>query len=290
MGATVFVDDEAVGETPLTLDEIETGRKRVAMQRDGYVPYEVELNVMPSLQTPFHAVLAPMKGRIELRVTGGVDLYVDGAFLQRSAQAGHVAVVNVGRRAVRLVHPLYGEWTTSVDVRADETTPVEVNLEEVTFSAAVKEGDRLFAESKYAEAIESYNRALAIRPGAAGVDSKIGLAAKAMTESAGPSADANGVYSVVETPPQLIGGLEALHANVEYPREAYNAGVQGRVYVQFVVDENGRVQDAKIARGLPMGCNEAALRAVQRVRFKPGLVDGNPVKVRQTLFVNFTID
>ncbi len=109
-------------------------------------------------------------------------------------------------------------------------------------------------------------------------------------ESEGSSADESGVYSVVDTPPQLVGGLQALHDQVEYPEEAYNAGVQGRVYVQFVVNEKGRAQEVKIARGLPMGCNEAAIRAIERSRFTPGLVDGTPVKVRQTLFVNFTID
>ena len=105
-----------------------------------------------------------------------------------------------------------------------------------------------------------------------------------------PSADGSGVYSIVDTPPQLVGGLEALHANVQYPQEAYDAGVQGRVYVQFVVDENGRARDLKIAKGLPLGCNEAALRAVERARFTPGRLGGRPVKVRHTVFVNFTIN
>ncbi len=289
-GATVFFDDVAMGETPMTLTEISAGRKRVSMQRDGYVPYEIELTVMPSLQTPFHAVLAPMKGRLEVRTSGGADMYVDGVLVQRAVPAGYATVVDVGERDIRLVHPQFGAWSTNVTIRPDETTPIEVDLKEVGYTSAVEEGDRMFAESRYAEAIESYNRALSIRPGSQAIEHKMGLAAKAMTEPATPSADASGVYSVVDTPPELIGGLEALHARVEYPEEAYNAGVQGRVYVQFVVNEAGRAENVTIARGLPMGCNEAAIRAVQRSRFTPGLLDGTPVKVRQTLFVNFTIN
>ena len=289
-GATVFFDDRAVGETPLTLTDVETGRKLVTMQRDGYVPYQIELNVMPSLQTPFHAVLAPMKGTIQLHSAGGADLYVDGVLVERALPSGYSAVVDVGQRAIRLVHPRYGEWTSTITVEADSSTPVQVDLEEVGYLSALRQGDRLFEESRYGEALESYNRALSIRPGSRAVENKIGLAAKAMAETEGPTADASGVYTVADTSPELIGGLEALHRNVEYPEEAYNAGVQGRVYVQLVVDENGRAQDVRIAKGLPMGCNDAAIRAVQRSRFIPGRVDGKPVKVRQTLFVNFTID
>ncbi|MDX1741594.1 MAG: TonB family protein, partial [Rhodothermales bacterium] len=241
-------------------------------------------------QTPFHAVLAPMKGRVVLQTVGGADLYVDGVLVERVAPSGYTAVVDVGQRAIRLVHPQYGEWTSTVTVEIDAATPIEVDLEEVGYSSAVREADRLFEESRYDEAIESYNRALTIRPGSRAIESTIGLAAKAIAESGRPAADAAGVYAVADTPPELIGGLEELHRYVEYPEEAYNAGVQGRVYVQFVVDENGRAQNVRIAKGLPMGCNEAAIRAVERSRFRPGVVDGTPVKVRQTLFVNFTID
>ncbi|NNE34985.1 MAG: PEGA domain-containing protein, partial [Rhodothermales bacterium] len=127
-GATVFLDDSAVGETPLTLTDIVVGKARVTMQREGYVPYEIELNVMPSIQTPFHAVLARMKGRIEYRAQAGAAVYIDGTLIQQSAQTGSVELVDAGERSVRLVHPAYGEWSSTIDVRPDETTPIEVDL------------------------------------------------------------------------------------------------------------------------------------------------------------------
>jgi protein TonB len=289
-GASVFLNDRAVGETPLTITDLAIGKARVTMQREGYVPYETELNVMPSIQTPFHAVLARMKGRIEYLSEAGAELYVDGTLIQRSTQVGSVELVDAGQRVIRLVHPRYGEWISTLNVPPDQTTPIEVDLVDHAFLAALVAGDQLFSESRYAEAIEKYNEALSFRPGAGVVQNKLGLAAKGMTESGMPSADESGVYTVVDAAPQLIGGLEALHAHVDYPEEAYNAGVQGRVYVQFVVDENGRAQDLKIAKGLPMGCNDAAMRAIQRAKFTPGLVNRLPVKSRMTLFVNFAIN
>ncbi len=289
-GATVFMDDRSIGETPVALGDVPSGRTRVTMQRAGYVPYEVELNVMPGLQTPFHAVLAAMKGRVEVQVAGQPDLYVDGVLVQKGINPGWVEVLDVGQRAITLSHPTYGEWQASIDVAPNETTPVTVDLEQHAYSSAVEAGDRHFAESRYAESIASYNRALSIRPGVTSIENKLGLAAKATAESGMSTSNPDGIYTVADTPPELIGGLQALHANVVYPDQAYQEGIQGRVYVQFVVDESGRARDLTIAKGLPMGCNEAAIRAVELSRFRPGTVDGRAVKVRHTVFVNFTIE
>lgn len=295
MGATVLVDGDVVGETPLTLSDIEVGRVSLSMQKEGYVPYETDLTVVRSIQTPFHAALAPVKAALFVNASPGGDLYIDGRLMRSGITPGHMEMVSVGTREVRIVHPQYGDWTRSIEVTTDGKTSVSVDMVVHGYESGIENGDRLFNESRYAEAIEEYNRALSIRPGNRSIENKIGLAAKAMAESSMPSADsrtapADGIYSVTDTPPQLIGGLEALHANVIYPDEAYKAGTQGRVYVQFVVDENGRAQDLTIARGLPNGCNDAAIRAVKRSRFKPATVAGVPVKARHTLFVNFTIE
>lgn len=295
MGATVLVDGDVVGETPLTLSDIEVGRVSLSMQKEGFVPYETDLTVVRSIQTPFHAALAPVKAALFVNASPGGDLYIDGRLMRSGITPGHMEMVSVGTREVRIVHPQYGDWTRSIEVTTDGKTSVSVDMVVHGYESGIENGDRLFNESRYAEAIEEYNRALSIRPGNRSIENKIGLAAKAMAESSMPSADsrtapADGIYSVTDTPPQLIGGLEALHANVIYPDEAYKAGTQGRVYVQFVVDENGRAQDLTIARGLPNGCNDAAIRAVKRSRFKPATVAGVPVKARHTLFVNFTIE
>ncbi|GAB5534252.1 MAG: hypothetical protein Rubg2KO_05010 [Rubricoccaceae bacterium] len=104
-----------------------------------------------------------------------------------------------------------------------------------------------------------------------------------------PGPDANGIFNVVEQAPRLIGGLEGLQARVEYPELAERAGIQGRVFVTFVVDELGQVQDAAIARSPDPILSEAALKAVQESEFSPGLQRGQPVKVRYSLPVNFRL-
>jgi protein TonB len=97
------------------------------------------------------------------------------------------------------------------------------------------------------------------------------------------------VFVVVEDSPQLQGGLAALQNEVEYPEFAKKAGIEGRVFVQFVVDENGNVQNPKVTRGVHKLLNEEAIRAVKQMKFTPGRQRGKPVKVQMSLPVTFRL-
>ncbi|NBC87328.1 MAG: TonB family protein [Bacteroidetes bacterium] len=97
------------------------------------------------------------------------------------------------------------------------------------------------------------------------------------------------VFVVVEDSPQLIGGLAALQGEVQYPEFAKKAGIEGRVFVQFVVDEDGNVQNPKVTRGVHKLLNEEAIRAVKQMKFKPGKQRGKPVKVQMSLPVTFRL-
>lgn len=96
-------------------------------------------------------------------------------------------------------------------------------------------------------------------------------------------------FVVVEDPPELIGGMEALHKKIQYPPIAKKAGVEGRVTVQFIVDEQGNVQDAVVLKGIGAGCDEEALRAITATKFKPGKQRGSAVKVKMSLPVMFRL-
>lgn len=105
-----------------------------------------------------------------------------------------------------------------------------------------------------------------------------------------PSADEDEQYFVVvEEMPKIIGGVEALARVLEYPELAIRAGVQGRVYVQAYVDENGRVTKAEVIKGIGAGCDEAAVEAVKKVTFIPGRQRGVPVKVKVSVPVVFRL-
>jgi TonB family protein len=97
------------------------------------------------------------------------------------------------------------------------------------------------------------------------------------------------VYEVAEVQPELVGGLEALQASLEYPESARREGVEGRVVVQFVVDEEGRVLDPVAVRSPDGRLAEAALEAVEAAAFRPGRRRGEPVKVRFSVPVTFRL-
>lgn len=97
------------------------------------------------------------------------------------------------------------------------------------------------------------------------------------------------VFVVVERMPELIGGLAALNDKITYPEIARMARIEGRVIVQFIVDERGNVVDPYVVRGIGGGCDEEALRVVRLLKFKPGLQRGTPVKVQYAIPVTFKL-
>ncbi|HMB90553.1 MAG TPA: TonB family protein [Rhodothermales bacterium] len=96
-------------------------------------------------------------------------------------------------------------------------------------------------------------------------------------------------FVAVQEMPELIGGLRAIQSKINYPPMARRARVQGTVTIQFVVDEQGTVQDAVVLKGLGGGCNEEALRVVKQAQFKPGKQRGKSVKVKMSLPITFRL-
>jgi len=97
------------------------------------------------------------------------------------------------------------------------------------------------------------------------------------------------IFIVVEQMPELIGGLASLNKYITYPEMARRAQIEGRVIVEFIIDKEGNVNNPKIIRGIGGGCDEVALSAVQKVKFKPGMQRGKPVLVRYSMPINFTL-
>ncbi len=86
--------------------------------------------------------------------------------------------------------------------------------------------------------------------------------------------------------------MEFILQNMKYPKEAREKGVQGVVVVQFVVDKNGSIRDAKIVKGIGSGCDEEVLRIVGDMPsgWTPGKQSGKSVSVSMTLPVKFQAD
>ncbi len=102
------------------------------------------------------------------------------------------------------------------------------------------------------------------------------------------------IFTVVEKNPSFPGGeeklFEYLGKTISYPQMAKEAGVKGKVYVQFVVEKDGSITDIKIIRGIGSGCDDEAKKAVKNMpKWEPGEQRGKPVRVRFVLPVNFSL-
>ena len=102
------------------------------------------------------------------------------------------------------------------------------------------------------------------------------------------------VFVIVEEMPEFPGGQTALRsfiaATVQYPAIAMENGIQGKVFVNFVVGKDGNVTDAKIARGVDPSLDNEALRVVNSLpKWKPGKQKGEPVNVSYTVPINFQL-
>jgi len=100
------------------------------------------------------------------------------------------------------------------------------------------------------------------------------------------------VFMVVEDMPEFPGGdakmFEYISKNLEYPPLAKENSIQGRVVVQFVVDENGKITNAKILKGIGWGCDEEALKVIHSMpRWKPGKQRNKAVPLRYNLPIRF---
>jgi protein TonB len=117
-----------------------------------------------------------------------------------------------------------------------------------------------------------------------------GTADRAITEAA-PSDE---VFKAVEINPEYPGGEGAfgkfLQKNIHYPTIAKENNIQGKVYVQFIVERDGSLTDISVVREPGSGTGDEAVRVLKMSpHWKPGIQNGKPVRVQYTIPVNFTL-
>jgi len=108
-----------------------------------------------------------------------------------------------------------------------------------------------------------------------------------------PSSD-NNIYSIVDVDPTYNGGQKAyvkfLNKNIKYPRLAQELGTEGKVFISFIVEKNGRLTNIKVERGIGNGCDEEAKRVIEMMpNWNPGKLENRKVRVKHNLFVPFKL-
>lgn len=101
-------------------------------------------------------------------------------------------------------------------------------------------------------------------------------------------------YTVVEEMPEFPGGNDALFAYIakelKYPEQAIEEGIEGVVFVTFVVEADGKITGVKVIRGIGGGCDEEAVRVLRGMpNWKPGKMGGKAVRVQYHLPIRYKL-
>ncbi|MCF6360108.1 MAG: energy transducer TonB [Cyclobacteriaceae bacterium] len=102
------------------------------------------------------------------------------------------------------------------------------------------------------------------------------------------------VFLIVEQQPSPKGGINTfykyINSNLRYPSQAQRMRIQGRVFVQFVIEKDGSISQVEVIRGIDSSCNQEAIRVVSGAPdWQPGKQRGKPVRVKMVIPISFRL-
>ena len=113
-------------------------------------------------------------------------------------------------------------------------------------------------------------------------------------EESMPEEKVDDIFTIVEVRPEPVGGIKAFYTyvgdNLQYPARARRMYIEGRVFIEFVVERDGSLTDIKVAKGIGAGCDEEAVRVIsQAPKWNPGKQRGRAVRVRMVMPIMFKL-
>jgi len=85
-------------------------------------------------------------------------------------------------------------------------------------------------------------------------------------------------------------GIYSIAENVKYPKTAKEAGVEGKVFVQAIIDETGKIVKTEIVRSVSKECDMAAVEAIKKTKWLPAEKDGKAVSAEVRIPIQFKLD
>lgn len=106
---------------------------------------------------------------------------------------------------------------------------------------------------------------------------------------------ADEIFDIVEEQAEPYGGISSFHKyfskHMNYPPQARRMSIEGKVFLQFVVDKDGSITDVNVMKGIGAGCDEEAIRVLKsHPKWKPGKQRGRPVRVRRVIPIIFRLN
>jgi protein TonB len=251
-----------------------------------------------AISSDYEAEVISLKKKLRRNILVSAAMFIilitSGAFIYINMQS---VPEKVSKEVKKTEVPTSNEQANlSVPIENTNTTFPEVVIEKTN------EKDQVVAEEKTEEKVESK---VTIAPLKQNIDKQensyvslndkkdINQTAAAKTENTiVPKEEKKEVqepafFVAVEEMPELVGGIKGLQNKIVYPEIAKRVGVEGKVLVQAIVDENGKVISTSTIKGIGAGCDEVAMDAVRNSKFTPGKQRGKNVKVQVTIPIIF---
>ena len=111
----------------------------------------------------------------------------------------------------------------------------------------------------------------------------------------GDEEESDEIFTIVEDQPAPIGGYSAFYKYIgkkmKYPSQAKRMGIEGKVFMKFMVDKDGSISKVQVLKGIGAGCDEEATRVLKGApKWKPGKQRGRPVRVWMNLPIVFKLN
>ncbi len=259
VGANVFIDGKLMGTTPLILNDVLIGERKVKISKDGYESVNKSPNVVEDQKSDI--IVALQNIRNKSKVTFSCNIHIDSLMVDGvPAKLDGVNYLTPGAHKISFV--LDGHEIT----------------DNIIVPKVGKHFNLMVSRKNYYGS--SYNN------GQSSSNSETLFYDKPEVE--------NKVFDVVEVMPTFPGGpavlMKYLADNIKYPAEAQNNGIQGRVVVSFVVERDGSLSDFQIVRYVDPSIDEEAIRVAKAMpRWIPGRQNGSTTRVKYNVPVSFRI-
>lgn len=127
-GAEVQLDGETVGVTPLHLQQVQPGSRRVSIHLDDHQPASAEVEVTAGQLASLHEMLHMQTGTITVLVKPWGTIYIDGELHGRNLDVQYETQLTAGQHRITVLHPALGQREQVVDVRPDDSQQIVIDL------------------------------------------------------------------------------------------------------------------------------------------------------------------
>ena len=268
--AKIYVDDAYAGTGSVNVQVSVGAEHRYRVESQDYIKEENSIFFAKSEKKIISVELVPNFGYITVKSEpSGAEVYIDD---KKAGTTPYLARrISRGQHRVEVRKRGYEPYAEVVTININETTRIEDVKLEASDDVEVEDIE-LNAEVDQNEIIEEYV-----------------YEAPEIEEEEIVEAE---IFKVVEEMPEFPGGagklLEYIGKNIKYPMMARESDIQGKVFVQFVVEPDGNISHVQVLRGIGGGCDEEAVRVVESMpKWKPGKQRGAPVRVQYMVPIVF---